>query len=206
MTEQSINLPANHNPLVDFKEMKFRFKRDKIGGQRPTVELKLPVPSIEGVRAIFEAGGKDLELLMETVYDVVRSVAVGIVGDKEDISQENFPFEKLGWTAIANAPRAERAKIAEEVWEAFGKDYLEIMPGLTGKTADQIGSAVQVYLKKFAQIKTNKPILAKLKDQLTIYVENTKKGEDFEEILSLLVGKLETYLKADEVEQLIANL
>jgi hypothetical protein len=210
MTQETVQTAAdvvvNADPNVYTKEMSFRFKKDKMGNQRQTVKLNLPVPSAEGIKAILREGGKDLELLLEVCADTVRSVAVGIVGDKEDISQENFPFDQVGWHAIATAPRAERAKIADEVWEAFAKDYIEIMPGLTNKTLDNVTNATQVYLKKFAQVKTNKPILKKLQEQLTIYVDNSKKVEDFSEILELLIGKLDTYLKANDVEQLIANL
>jgi hypothetical protein len=197
---------ANSDPNVSFEEMKFRFKKDKLGVQRPTVVLKLPVPNVAGIIAILEKGGKGLELLLEATSSVVRSVAVGIVGDDEKIAQETFPMDKVTWDAIANAPRAERTTIAAETWEAFSKDYLEIMPALTNKDAETLGNHVQVYLKKLAQIKTNKPILSKLQQQFAIYVDNTKKGEEFEEVINLLAGKFETYLKANDIEQLIANL
>ena len=201
-----MNAPATV-PAVSLVEMKFRFKKDKMGNQRPTVELKnVPVPNENYVITILEKGGKELKLLLEMMAGTVRNTAATIVSDDEKITAENFPMEKVSWEAIANQERAERATISQETWEAFAKEYLEIMPALTGKTPDQLGNAIQVYLKKFAIVKTNKPVLSKLRDQLTIFVENTKNGEDFADILELLQGKLELYLNSNDVELLVANL
>jgi len=202
-----MNAPATATPSVSLVEMKFRFKKDKMGNQRPTVELKnVPVPNENYIITILERGGKELKLLLEVMAGTVRSAAASIVSDDEKITAENFPMEKVSWEAIANQERAERATISTETWEAFAKEYLEIMPALTNKSPEQLGNAIQVYLKKFAIIKTNKKVLEKLKEQLTIFVENTKNGEDFADILELLQGKLELYLNSNDVELLVANL
>jgi hypothetical protein len=202
-----MNAPTTAAPAVSLVEMKFRFKKDKMGNQRPTVELKnVPVPNENYVITILEKGGKELKLLMEVMASTVRSAAAAIVSDDEKITADNFPMEKVSWEAIANQERAERATISQETWEAFAKEYLEIMPALTNKTPEQLGNAIQVYLKKFAIIKTNKKVLEKLKEQLTIFVENTKNGEDFADIIELLQGKLELYLNSNDVELLVANL
>ena len=200
-------MPTTAAPAVSLVEMKFRFKKDKMGNQRSTVELEnVPVPNENYVITILEKGGKELKLLLEVMAGTVRSAAASIVSDDEKITAENFPMEKVSWEAIANQERAERATISAETWEAFAKEYLEIMPALTNKSPEQLGNAIQVYLKKFAIIKTNKKVLEKLKEQLTIFVENTKNGEDFADILELLQGKLELYLNSNDVELLVANL
>lgn len=206
-----MNAPATAAPSVSLVEMKFRFKKDKMGNQRPTVELKsVPVPNENYVIEILEKGpvaqNKELKLLLEVMASTVRSAAAAIVGDDEKITPENFPFAKITWEAIANQERAERATIPQETWEAFAKEYLEIMPALTNKDAEQLGNAIAVYVKKFSIVKTNKKVLEKLKEQLTIFVENTKNGEDFADIIELLQGKLELYLNSNDVELLIANL
>jgi hypothetical protein len=197
---------ANVDATLDNKDFRFRFKKDKLGNQRQAVELKLPVPNAQGVIAILEAGGKSLELLLEVIADTVRTAAASIVSDDEKVSQESFPLEKITWNAIATQPRAERTKIADELWEAFGKDYIDIMPSVTNKSAEAVGNAVSVYLKKFAQVKSNKPVLAKLKEQLGLYMEHTKSGDQFQEILDLLISKVDAYLSANDVELLIQNL
>ena len=197
----------NVNKLVDEKEFSFRFKKDKLGNKRSNVELKLAVPSVEGLVEIITKGGKGLDLIFDAMYDVVRSQAYEIVADDETISQANFPVDKISWVAIANMPKEDRrsSTIAPEVWEAFANDYIAVMPGLTGKSEKAVGNAVFVYLKKFSVVKTDKETLNKLKIQLGLYQE-TPNAEQFTEVLDLLVRKIETYLKADDITQLTMNL
>lgn len=203
---QAQTITPNVDNTVDLKDFKFRFKKDKLGNQRPSVELKCPVPSIEGIVAILEKGGKGLELLQEVVSDTVRNALASFVAEDEKISQATVPFDKLTWEAIATAPRAERKSIADDVWESFAKDYIDVMPGVTGKSVEAITNATVVYLKKFSIVKSNKEVLAKLKEQLGLYIEHTKKGEEFTEVLELLTSKVDTYLKANDVELLVQNL
>lgn len=200
--------PATFNNLVDKKDFSFHFKKDKLGNKRASVELKLPVPSIEGIVAIVNGGGKELDLLQDAIYDVIRAQAAGIVSDTEKISQATFDQAKVLWSFIANMPKADRSSssISTEVWEAFAKDYIEVMPGVTAKSVEAITNATVVYLKKFSIVKTNKEVLGKLKDQLALYMEHSANAEQFTEILELLVSKADAYLGANDVELLIQNL
>lgn len=189
---------VNTNEATVLQKFTFRFKKDKLGNKRAPVELNLPVPTISGIVDILKAGGKELELLNDALYGVVKSVASEIVADNANISQDNFPTAQVLWTAIANMPKAERATIPQEQWDGFAADYLAVMPGLTGKSADQVGLATQIYLKKFAMVKTNKPILGKLKEQLALYME-TPNAENFQDVLELLLRRVEAYLSAEEL-------
>ena len=206
------NILAGFDNTVETKPAIFRFKKDKLGTKRPNVEISLPVPSVEGLANILMKGStpegkKSLELLLDCVFDQVRSVAAGIVADKEDINAENFPYASVLWDAIANMPKADRRTGPDQaVWEAFAKDYIAIMPGLTGKSVEAVTNATLVYLKKWSMVKTNKKVIGQLKEQLALYANNSKEAENFEEILTLLVEKADAYLKSDDVEQLIANL
>jgi len=207
MTETATINP-NFNKLVDVKDFKFRFKKDEFGNQRPAVELKAGIPSVEGFVAILEAGGKQLELLQEAAYNIVRSALQSEVSDNEKASQETIDWNKFTWEAIANQPQADRrsSAISEEAWTAFTTEYIQIMPGITGKSAEAVGNACIVYKKKFAQIKTDKKSLEKLKEQLTLFIGHTKNGEQHQEILDMLIQKCDNYLKSDDVAQLVANL
>jgi len=202
------DIQANHDTMVDTKEFTFHFKKDKLGNKRPSVELKLPVPSVEGIISILEKGGKELELLQEAIYDVIRGQAATIVSDDEKVTQATFPTAQVLWSAIANLAKADRrsSAIAAEVWEAFAKDYIETMPGVTGKSVEAVTNATVVYLKKFAIVKTNKDVISKLKDQLALYMEHSKQVEQFQDILELLVSKADSYLSANDVELLVQNL
>lgn len=192
---------------VQYVEMKFRWKKDKLDNQRQTIEVKAaPVPSKMGIAEIYNAGGKDLDLLLEVTADTVRSAVAEYLADNETATAETIPWAQFTWSAIANQPKEDRAKIAVELWDGFVKDYIEIMPGITNKSEEAVTNATVVYLKKFSIVKTDKKTLGKLKEQLGLYIEHTKNGEKFQEILDLLTKKVELYLKSDDVAQLVANL
>jgi hypothetical protein len=197
----------NVDKTVDTKDFSFRFKKDKLGNKRSNLELKGPVPSVEGVVSILEKGGKGLELLFDCMYDTIRGQIYEKVSENEALSQDNFPWDAVSWEAIANMPKEDRrsSAIAAEVWEAFAKDYITVMPGLTGKSVDAVTNATIVYLKKFAQIKTDKKSLGKLKEQLGLYME-TPNAEQFTEVLDLLLRRVDAYLAADDITQLTSNL
>lgn len=200
---------ANSNPAIDRKEFTFRFKKDKLGNKRANVKCEnVPVVSAEGVIEILRAGGKELEVLLEVVSDYTRSILAEFVSD-EVFNQDTFEYDKkLAWKTIANMPKEDRrsSAIDKEIWEGFTSDYIEIMPALTGKTKDQVTLATEVYVKKLVPLKSDKKTLAKLKDQLTIYADSSKKAEDYQEVLELLTRRIQTYMEADDPAVLAANL
>lgn len=219
------DIKAKFNDKIDVMPVKFYFKKtpdtkakdaegndlaDEVipGTKRPTVELALPFPSVEGIVEILTGEGKEkeLELLREAINDVVTAAARTIVNDDEEINSENFPYDKVTWSAIANMPKAERrgGGISKEMWEAFAADYIEVMPALSGKKLEQLQRATKVYLSKFSQIKTDKPVLKLLKDQLTIYASSPK-ADEFVDCITFLTTKADTLLKADS-SSLLANL
>lgn len=204
-------IKANFNNLVDVNETSFHFRKVKdaetgIETKRPTVTIPVPAPSVEGLIAIIEAGGKGLELLIEAARDKVLEQAREYINDTTDVTSDNFPYSNLAWDFIANLPKAERrgGGIAKELWEDFAADYVEIMPGLTGKSKDKIEVAAKIFVSKFANAKTNKPVLKVLEGQLAIYLENTTKAEQFAPVIEWLSSKLETLIKTDETNLLLA--
>ena len=176
--------------------------------QRQAVKLIVGVPSVEGIVQILETGGKGLELLQDALYDTIQAALRTYVADTETASQDTIDLSKFSWDAIANQPREDRrsATISEESWKGFAADYLAVMPSVSGKTAQQVGNAIEVYLKKLVQVKTNKPILNALQVQLGLYVENSPNASEYEDVLEFLLRRIENYLKADDVEALISNL
>lgn len=213
-TNGAAAIDTTENMRLD--NFKFRFKKDKMGNQRAGFEVQLPVPTVSGIANILvkrseePQGKKAFELLMDAVKDTIRSVAGSLIGADAGIDGSNAAAKLqslLDWFAIANMPKADRrAAIDEEVWNTFVTDYIEIMPALSNKSVDQVTSATQVYVKKFSMFKTDKTTLRNLQNQLALYISNTKKGEEVQEVLELLSDKLTAYLAADDVEQLRASL
>lgn len=197
------------DPTVEMKEVAFRFKKDKMGDKRPNVEIKnFPMPSAIGIAKALNAGGKQAQLIVDAVYDVIRSVAADIVGNDPKISEATFPWAQVSLEAVANMERADRrvSTIPDELWAEFVADYQSVMPSVAGKSAEAVKLATDVYLKKFSIVKTNKEILAKLQAQLGLYMENSKNAAEYTEILDLLLRRAANYLAADDVKILAENL
>lgn len=204
-------IQARYNRMLTSKDFKFSFKTDKeTGFKRPTVELRLPVLSVEGIVDVLQNGEerpKELELLLDVLAEAVYDQARTIVNDDEAINQDNFPYDKVTWQAIANMPRAERrgGGIAKETWEEFVKDYIEVMPAATGKKAEAVATAGKLLLQKFAPVKTQKPVIQLLQGQLGIYLQASPNAEQFTDCVEFLTKKADALLNMSEADYL-ANL
>jgi hypothetical protein len=203
---------AKFDNKVDVQEVNFSFRKvtdEKTGVEfkRPTITLPIPKPSVEGMIAIFEAGGKGLELLQEAVADVVISRARELLNENEDMTAESFPYEELLWDKISNLPKAERrgGGIPKETWEEFIKDYVAAMPALTGKSVEKVENAARNFANKFAAVKTNKKVIDLLVDQLAIYATGATNAEQYVECINFLNEKADKLLNMSE-EELLANL
>lgn len=210
VAESKAKIVAKYNKAVAFKPFKFHFKKDDLGNKRATVELNLPVVTIEGIVGILESGdAKQQGLLLSCIEDVITSQARNILNDagNEAMTAETFPLDQCTFEAIANLPDAEKRGrgIAKEVWEEFAADYLSTMPALTGKKQEAIELAVKLFITKYSTIKTNKPVLKKLQGELAIYTNGSPNAEQFSECIKFLNEKAQTLIDTDETA-LLANL
>lgn len=202
-TQVQNNLPNTYS----MQAVKFRFKKDKLGNQRPSIEMKMPVPTAEGVVEILTKGDKkQWDLVEEALYEVVRGTLAGFVAE-ESFDPAKFDVSKLFWEAIANMPKEDRrsSSIPEEQWNAFVSAYLEVMPSVTKKTPEQIENATKLFVRKLAPVKSDKGVVGKLKDQLALFAQQPQ-AEQFSDILELLLKRCETYLSADDMAAIVGNL
>lgn len=210
---------VNPDPLHDTKEFKFGFRtiEDKETGtktKRPNVEIKHKVISFEGLVAILSTPGdsKEKQLLFSAVESVYVDAIKDYLADNESVTSENFPHDKFTWEVIANTPDELRVRgIPKETWEGFIKDYLEIMPGATGKQMDSIKAQASVLAAKLNPIKlrdkeSKQRIIPGMLAMLTVYTNVTAKGEQFSEVVAYLVRKAEDILKSDVETDLESNL
>lgn len=193
--------------LVTNSDFKFHFRKDELGNKRPSIELTIPVLTKHGILAALKAGGKQADLLVETVANVIYQQQRSIIADDPDYTADKFDPAKVTWEFIANIPRSERtgSGIAKEVWEAFAKDYTAVVITHAGKTAEQAANAAKILVAKFQQVKTNKAVISKLVDNINIWFTNTQNAEDFADVYKFLTDKAETLLKADD-NALLENL
>lgn len=212
MTEQTTPaatpalIHVNFDNKLDYKQVKFGFREqtDKDTGvktKRASVDLaKLPVPSLEGIVAILEAGGKPLELLMEAVQDVVVARARDVINENETITSDNFDYSTLDWNNIANLEKEDRrSAIPKETWEDFAADYITVITSVSNSTKEQAAVAAKIFIGKFNAIKNKKDVIGKLKLRLSMYLEHTTKASDFAEVVEMLFKRADALIAAKEV-------
>jgi hypothetical protein len=206
------NIKVNYNFKVNVRPTQFNFKKSKdketgIETVREAVVLAVPYPSVEGIVAILEEGGKGLELLQDAIETVINSQARDLLYEDYSLTAATFPVDKCSWDFISKIPKAQRrgGGIPKEIWEAFGQDYVEVMPDATGKTVEQITNAAKILVNKLASVKTNEPVLNLLVEQLAVYAGASPNVEEFEECIAFLLNKADTFLNVKD-EELLANL
>ena len=215
------SFPADVAPAT----FKFRFKMNDLGQQRAGVELTHNVANLNGVKAILELdvtpkndseeekarvlyNKNQQEMLLEAMSSIYRSVIGDWVAEDETNTADKFDGSKFSWAVIANMPKEDRrsSSIPKEVWEAFAKDYASVMATVANRSPEQLQSAITVFQKKFSLVKTNKPAIEFLKNQLGLYIEHTKQGDNFIEVIELLVRKATELLQDKSTEDLVGNL
>lgn len=197
------------NITVSTANFTFKKAKDKEGVEtmREALDIPVPYPSVEGIIDILDAGkGLGYDLLFQAVEAIVKAEAREIIHSDITLGAENFPYEKLSWAVIAAKPKAQRGGgIAKEVWELFVKDYTTVMIEHSGKSVDQVNNAATLFKGKLSNVRTNKPALKLLVNQLTIYADKTNALESMEEVVTFLLEKAETYLNVTDAE-LLASL
>jgi hypothetical protein len=203
---------VNFDSKLDYKSAKFNFRKVKdqetgVETKRATVELdKLPVPSVEGIVAILETGGKALDLLLEAVQDVIINRARDVINESESATSENFDYSQVDWNIIANLEKEDRRSgISKETWDDFAADYVEVMPAVAGTSKEQSANAAKIFVGKFASIKSKKDVIGKLKLRLAMYAEHSPKAAEFAECIDVLFKKADKLIQAKE-ESLEDNL
>lgn len=202
----------NRDDNVVITPVMFRFKTNKdLGFKRDNVTLGLPLMTIDGVLTVAAKSGvqgdKERKLLLEAVNEYIISQAKEWVDTNDPAEQEKLDFSTLSWEFIASIEATERrgTTLEKEMWDAFGKDYIAIMPGITGKTPVHCENAVKLYTSKFRTCATLKPLLNKLLEQLHLWAASTKELEELGPVYNYLKARAATMLAADE-KTMLSNL
>tara|TARA_R110002096_G_scaffold124917_6_gene269936 strand:- start:3078 stop:3812 length:735 start_codon:yes stop_codon:yes gene_type:complete len=206
------DIKVNFDFSVNVVDCVFNFKKSKdkntdIEIERKPVSLAIPFVSVDGIIAILEAGGKQLELLQDAMENVVKAQAREILSDNYTLTAATFPVEKLSWKVISEIPKVQRrgGGIPKEVWEAFTTDYTACMPAATGKSLEQVANMAKILGNKLVAIRTHEAALQLAVEQLTIYTATSENVEEFQECIEFLVNKAENFLNVSD-EELLANL
>lgn len=175
--------------------------RTKDGYKRPTVTVEHDVPNADGIMEALSSGDeKVVGLITSTVQGVIISHLRGYVDSDADFDQAKcdalYSEGKISLEAIANLPKSERSMLTKEDLEAFAKDYMEIMPEVTGKAKEKVAAAAGLFIERYKRVAGDNAVLAVLQEQLTTFIENA--GDEVvgrhEKALTYLVAKVEELL------------
>lgn len=207
---------ANHDPLVDYKETSFNFRRTKdsetgVETKRDSIVVKLAVPSVEGIVKMLEAGGKELELLQNAVESTITDYVKSMLSDDQTITTENFPYDKVTWEVIANLPDTDRRGrgIPKELWDGFIESYIETMPSVIGRSVDVVKKQASHMANKFQILKTHEKkneVLPKFVEMLALYVNTYPEADQYSAVVEYLLKKAEEFMAVDKSAELAENL
>lgn len=183
-------------PVAQSYRFNFKSRRitDEAGNEigrtkkQPSLTVDLPVPSIDEVIAMLQAGGAEAVLLMTQIGDTIYQAARGQFDevieqfgddDSKEVTADMLNYDQLSISYLANLPPSSRGvqAISDEEWQAFFEDYLAVMVAATGKTEDRIKNHINLF-KKPQKAKANKEVLKVLVDQLDIYLASSGNLED----------------------------
>ena len=209
-------ITANHDPKIDVKETTFNFRKSKdpetgVETKRESVVGRILVPSVEGVIAILQEGGKGLELLMQSVESTLVEYAKQVISDDTSITSDNFPTDKITWDVLANLPDTDRRGrgIPKEVWEDFVASYIEHMPAIIGKPVEVVKKQASILAQKFQPLRTHEKkndLLPKFIEMLSLYANNVSDAEQFSAPIEFLVKKADQYMNQEAATDLADNL
>lgn len=175
--------------------------RTKDNYKRPTVSVELYVPTKDGLIALLQGEDqKVVELIESLAADTLLAHVRSFVDSDNDFSQEtlNALIEagEISLERIANLPKSERNTISKEMLEEFAKDYISVMPQLTGADVKKVQVAAGLFIERFKRVAGDNEVLAVLQARLGTFIEGA--GDDIvgkhERVLAYLATKLEELL------------
>ena len=190
------------------KPMKFYFRTkevinelgEKTKVKRPTVELVVPVVTLDGlIKLLNEGDATKIAGLLSVLENVIYTEAKAQVDDDEAITQEKLDVSKLTLDYILSLPPTQRSITApsEEQWKLFEADYPAVMAAVqTDKTAQQIALARDIFLKKLNPAKEKLDLIKVLKGYLSLWFTNSSNQEDLAIVFEYLNNRADNMLVA----------
>lgn len=192
---------SNDQANYAVNEVTYSF-RQKDGVKRPSLTLNVVQLTALGVIAALQSGDeKTVEYITDLVNGAQTSYLKSFVDSDIEFNQEAYEkiADQLTLEVIANLPRAERNVVGKDDLQAFAKDYIAIMPEITGKEKVRIETAASLFVEKFKRVAGKKDALAVLKEGLETFAEKAPEQmqEDHARTLMYLLGKVEELMGVD---------
>lgn len=176
--------------------------RTKDGVKRPTVNVEMDVPNAAGIVEFLQGDDqKVVALIVDNIQGVISSYVRKFVDEDQEFDQAKLDAlvaeGKISLEAIANLPKSERNTLSKEDLEEFAKDYIAIMPGITGKDVKKVTTAAQMFVQRYKPVAGKQDVLEVLAEQLGVFAE--KAGDEMLEKHVRVVNYL-----ADKVQELLS--
>lgn len=198
----AVAVTANYLP----KNFKFFFRSktsenslgEKVTTRRPTLELSIPVPTLDGlIELLNEGNATKIAGLMQLVEDCIYSAAKQQVDEDEAMTQERLDVNKLTMDYLFSLPPSQRASSVppEELWKLFEADYPAIMASVQpNRTAQQIATARDLFLKRLNPVKERPDMLNTLKQYLALWYASTAQKEELAPVYEFLLAKADNFI------------
>jgi hypothetical protein len=187
----------------------FRSKEENgVKTKRETLKFDIPHITWTGLTQALSSDPKVREFMISVVNNEIDNAVRAQLNDNEKLSKaEELDYTKLNLVYLANQPKSERAGngISQDTWKAFQQDYISVMPALINRSAEQIATAAKVFTQRLQPVKTNKPVLSKLEEYLTVWFTNTETPEDFADVFTFLSEKIKVFLNTSD-EDMLKNI
>lgn len=175
--------------------------RTKDGYKRPTVSVEYDAPDAGGIAELLHGDDpKVISLITDSVHSILQNHLRSFVDSDLEFSQETLDKlveeGKVSLEHIAHIPKADRSVLSKEDLETFAKDYIAIMPELTGKEESRVQAAATLFVERFKRAAGDNQVLEVLKEQLSIFVDGAPDDvvERNERVISWAVNKLDELL------------
>lgn len=189
----------------------------KKGWKRPSVEVVLPSVSEEDVVKTLEAGGQGKQFLLaicdEQFYAAARQKINEILTENPiatitaaTVEAFNLTWESMAASYLEAAASARATGIPKEVWDEFVADYVAVMSrelaSAPNMTEEKIKNAAEHLKLRFAKCRSNKKMLAKLRDYLALWFTATSRSDEFAKLFTTLDERAKVLLAADDEDSI----
>jgi hypothetical protein len=189
------------------------------GQKHPDVKVLIPTHTIDEVITFLAAPdgteeSKVRDMIMDFLYE--GQVAAGRKQINDFLEQNpdkqfaatDMDLSKLSLLEIAKMPKGQRGAWApdDEDFKAFNESYTAVLVHKTNYDPKKTKTHTDHWKTGMSKVKSNKPVVSKLKDFLTLYAANVEKEEMEENSATYgwLVARADKYLKAEEKDFLKA--
>lgn len=223
--EAKIEVPAGHKLFTYF--FKTETLKDEEGKEigkgkkHPDVKAVVPVPSVDEVITFLASpdGTKEAkvrDLILDQIYDAIFLAGRAQINEfrennpDKEFTAANLDVSKLNLQTIAETPKGQRGawSPSEDDFKAFNELYTEVLVHKAGYDAKKTKTHTDHWKNGMSKVKTNKPVVAKLQEFLTLFAASMEgQEEDMKEVeqtFTWLMNRANKYLKAEEKDFLQA--